>query len=69
MEVLVDENENENDVVVDVKNLKDKEEDSKHGKLVKLEKGNQMLIASFLDALKGKKIAINIKRCLNFEAI
>lgn len=35
MEVLVDENENV--VVVDVKILKE-EEDSKHGKLVKLEK-------------------------------
>ena len=66
MEVLVDENENL--VVVDVEILKE-EEDSKHGKLVKLEKGNQMLIASFLDALKGNKIAINIKRCLNFKAI
>lgn len=45
MEVLVDENENV--VVVDVKILKEKEEDSKHGKLVKLEKRNQMITASF----------------------
>lgn len=66
MEVLVDENENV--VVVDVKILKE-EEDSKHGKLEKLEKRNQMITASFLGALKGNKIAINIKRCLNFEAI